>query len=131
MPPQDSNHSDQPIADIQTPPEQNLSSSDIPSLPASMTMEKTKRHLPLLPILSALVVAVAIIGLTAFVFIEAKYKNKPQPTSQTTTKSDEKGKVTADDIDKVKQQIDQNMSSLSDSKDFTLDDLSTQKMGGL
>lgn len=132
MQPQDPNQP-QPVMDVQSPPkQQNPSSNDVPTLPASMTFVKPKRQLPLLPILTAVVVAIAVIGLSAFAFIESKHNKKAQQASQSAVKKDQpKNRVTTDDVDKVKDQIDQNMTSIVDSTDFTSDDLSSKKMGGL
>lgn len=109
----------------------NPSSNSVPSLPASMVVEPAKKHIPLIPIIIALVVAILLIGVTVFVFVKSGSKPKSD-TNNLTTKEDEKkeeGRVTVEDIETAKKDIDQNLTNINDSTDFHNDDLSDATLG--
>lgn len=107
------------------PPDQpiNQVNDQLPMMPSP------KKPIPILPILIAVIVAIALIGALGFFFIQ-QHTKKPLPVASSTTKTT-KSLVTPDDVDKVKSQINQNLNNINDSADFTVDDLSTQKLGGL
>jgi hypothetical protein len=88
-----------------------------------------KRKLPILPIVIAAVICVAVIGSAIFVFVTSNSKpNKPVTTNNSQSEVDE-GKVSTGDVDAVDRKIDESLNNINDSSDFRSDDLTDQTLG--
>jgi uncharacterized membrane protein YebE (DUF533 family) len=123
----------QPTMDVRSPspqpPEQSTPKS-ADGMPVDMMLppHKKERHMPVAAILIALTIALGLMALTAFVFIQSKKQTQitdDAPTSQTQPSN----RVGGEDIEKVKTEIDRNLNNINDSTAFSSDDLSNKTLG--
>jgi hypothetical protein len=135
MPPKDP-YSPQVNPDISGPQPMPMDIHPVPAPPVQglptppMGIKRPKRHVPVLPIVLAVLVSMTLIGVTVFVFIMTKGdKQAVEEVQETKTTEVETGRVSADDIDTTNKEIDKNLNSVNDSTDFRTEDLSNQSLG--
>lgn len=112
---------------VQVNPNHQAQSSDPSHIPSSMIAPAPKTHVPLVPIILAIIVGIIIIAASIAVFVTANQKPKtpdtPQPVSPAA------GRLSADDIENANKEIDKNLNNINDSTDFRSDDLTNQTLG--
>ncbi len=112
-------------------PQTPMNSTDVPTLPMEMSMKKPKNHkkLPMVPIIIAISVALVLIGLTTAIFVLSRKKPAPKPVQNNNQNTTASNRVSPDDVENVKGDIDKNLTNISDSTDFRVDDLTNQTLG--
>jgi len=87
-----------------------------------------KKHGPVVPIVTAVVIALALIGVTVFAFLKTKDSSNstgdhPATHQETTTPA------TSSDVDNASQQVDEALAAVDDTKDFADSQLTDQTLG--
>ncbi len=89
-----------------------------------------KNHPPLAAIVIAVIIAVALVGVTIFAYLSTRDATHQQDDDHTAQQeSTEQAAVTTTDVDDATQDVDSTLSSVDDAKDFPESDLTDQALG--
>jgi hypothetical protein len=90
----------------------------------------TKKHSPVVPIVVAGIIALALIAVTVFAFLKTKETTTPDGDDHTSpTHQETSSAATTQDIDDANKEIDQTLTAVDEAKDFPEADLSDQSLG--
>ncbi len=111
------------------PMPQSPSSQGIPTILPEMPKPPKKKG-PVIAITIAITLCILIIVGAITVFIIARNKTKqPAQKPQVTEVTKDSGRVSPDDIDNAKKNIDQSLNNIDDTNDFKTDDLTNTTLG--
>lgn len=118
---------EQPVStttDVAAPPTDVATSSDEPTSeapadqqPAPLAAEapKTAHKKPVIPVLIAVVIGLALIGVASFAYMQ---QDKPKDNLANTSQTPAKEETTPADIDSVNKSVDDDLSTTNDAADF-------------
>lgn len=92
------------------------------------TIKVHKNHMPLIPIIIAVLVGIVLIAAATAIYISTRKTTSPE-TETPSVSEVEKGKVSPEDIDTTNKSIDQNLNTTNDSTDFRTEDLLDSTLG--
>lgn len=114
----------------ETAPAPPVSSPAEPQPPALPTERPAalppKAKAPIFAIITAILVAGALIGLTVFAFL--KYQDSPTPSPSPTTTEQADNEATPTDVDQTTEDIDQELNNLNDDQDFDSNAISDETL---
>lgn len=113
---------------VQVSPNNQAQGNDPSHIPTSMIAPAPKSHLPIVPIVLAVIVGIIIIAASIAVFVTANQKPKTTPEVVKPV-APAAGRLSADDIENANKEIDKNLNNINDSTDFRSDDLTNQTLG--